>query len=245
MKKLYSGFDLCAPTTSVSMTINGPAPIILAMFMNTASTSRSRSTFARTSRAGHAAHAKIDETVRGPRAAALRRRAAGRQRRPRPRPARRHRRPGRRRRDLRADQGATRSTPVRGTVQADILKEDQAQNTCIFSTEFALRMMGDIQQYFVDNKVRNFYSVSISGYHIAEAGANPISQLAFTLANGFTIVEYYLARGMNDRRLRAEPVVLLLQRHGPRVRRDRPRRAAHLGARDARALRRRARAARC
>ena len=85
---------------------------------------------------------------------------------------------------------------VRGTVQADILKEDQAQNTCIFSTEFALRMMGDVQQYFIDNKVRNFYSVSISGYHIAEAGANPISQLAFTLANGFTIVEYYLARGM-------------------------------------------------
>ena len=86
---------------------------------------------------------------------------------------------------------------VRGTVQADILKEDQAQNTCIFSTEFALRMMGDIQQYFVDHKVRNFYSVSISGYHIAEAGANPISQLAFTLANGFTLVEYYLARGMS------------------------------------------------
>ena len=85
---------------------------------------------------------------------------------------------------------------VRGTVQADILKEDQAQNTCIFSTEFALRMMGDVQQYFIDNAVRNFYSVSISGYHIAEAGANPISQLAFTLANGFTIVEYYLARGM-------------------------------------------------
>src|SRR6201999_1203451 len=86
---------------------------------------------------------------------------------------------------------------VRGTVQADILKEDQAQNTCIFSTEFALRMMGDVQQYFIDNQVRNFYSVSISGYHIAEAGANPISQLAFTLSNGFTIVEYYLSRGMN------------------------------------------------
>ena len=134
---------------------------------------------------------------------------------------------------------------VRGTVQADILKEDQAQNTCIFSTEFALRMMGDIQQFFIDNKVRNFYSVSISGYHIAEAGANPITQLAFTLANGFTIVEYYLARGMNDRRLRAEPVVLLQQRHGPGVHRHRPRGAAHLGARDARALRRRARAARC
>ena len=134
---------------------------------------------------------------------------------------------------------------VRGTVQADILKEDQAQNTCIFSTEFAMRMMGDVQQYFIDHKVRNFYSVSISGYHIAEAGANPISQLAFTLANGFTIVEYYLARGMHDRRVRAEPVVLLLQRHGSRVRGDRPRRAAHLGARDARALRRRSRAARC
>src|SRR5690606_25715771 len=86
---------------------------------------------------------------------------------------------------------------VRGTVQADILKEDQGQNTCIFSTEFALRMMGDIQEYFIDNKVRNYYSVSISGYHIAEAGANPISQLAFTLSNGFTYVEYYLSRGMN------------------------------------------------
>jgi methylmalonyl-CoA mutase len=86
---------------------------------------------------------------------------------------------------------------VRGTVQADILKEDQAQNTCIFSTEFALRLMGDVQEYFIQNKVRNFYSVSISGYHIAEAGANPISQLAFTLANGFTYVEYYLSRGMN------------------------------------------------
>ena len=90
-----------------------------------------------------------------------------------------------------------RSRSVRGTVQADILKEDQAQNTCIFSTEFALRMMGDVQQYFIDHEVRNFYCVSISGYHIAEAGANPISQLAFTLANGFTIVEYYLARGMD------------------------------------------------
>ena len=90
-----------------------------------------------------------------------------------------------------------RSRVVRGTVQADILKEDQAQNTCIFSTEFAMKMMGDVQQYFIDNKVRNYYSISISGYHIAEAGANPISQLAFTLSNGFTIVEYYLARGMS------------------------------------------------
>ena len=109
-------------------------------------------------------------------------------------------------------------------MQADILKEDQGQNTCIFSTEFSLKVMGDIQQYFVQNKVRNFYSVSISGYHIAEAGANPISQLAFTLSNGFTFVRP-TSRGMH-RRLRAEPVVLLLERHGPGIHRARPRRAA-------------------
>ncbi|WP_155593606.1 fused isobutyryl-CoA mutase/GTPase IcmF [Lysinibacillus cavernae] len=153
MKKLYAGFDLCAPSTSVSMTINGPAPIILAMFMNTA----------------------IDQQVK------LREQELGR--------------------TLTVEEFTeTRERTlqvVRGTVQADILKEDQGQNTCIFSTEFALRMMGDIQQYFIDHKVRNYYSVSISGYHIAEAGANPISQLAFTLANGFTYVEYYLSRGMN------------------------------------------------
>lgn len=153
MKKLYAGFDLCAPTTSVSMTINGPAPIILAMFMNTA----------------------IDQQVK------LREEELGRV--------------------LTIEEfiqtKESTLSVVRGTVQADILKEDQGQNTCIFSTEFALRMMGDIQQYFIDNKVRNYYSVSISGYHIAEAGANPISQLAFTLANGFTYVEYYLSRGMN------------------------------------------------
>lgn len=152
MKKLYAGFDLCAPSTSVSMTINGPAPIILAMFMNTA----------------------IDQQVR------KKEEELGRQ--------------------LTVEEFAevrtTTMQVVRGTVQADILKEDQGQNTCIFSTEFALRMMGDIQQYFIDHKVRNYYSVSISGYHIAEAGANPISQLAFTLANGFTYVEYYLSRGM-------------------------------------------------
>ena len=153
MKVLYSGFDLCAPTTSVSMTINGPAPILLAMFMNTA----------------------IDQQV-----------------------------------DKFAQQNGRYPTTdeyqkikvrtlsaVRGTVQADILKEDQGQNTCIFSTEFALKMMGDIQEYFVRYQVQNFYSVSISGYHIAEAGANPISQLAFTLANGFTYVEAYIARGMH------------------------------------------------
>jgi len=153
MKALYDGFDLCHPATSVSMTINGPAPTILAMFLNTAIAQQ------------------IDK--------------------------------------FRAQQGREPSAEeatqikahtlesVRGTVQADILKEDQGQNTCIFSTEFSLKLMGDIQEYFIANKVRNFYSVSISGYHIAEAGANPISQLAFTLSNGFTFVEAWLARGMH------------------------------------------------
>ena len=153
MKVLYDGFDLCSPATSVSMTINGPAPSILAMFMNTA----------------------IDQNLE----------------------------------KFRADKGREPTGAeaadirtwvlqnVRGTVQADILKEDQGQNTCLFSTEFSLKVMGDIAQYFVEHQVRNFYSVSISGYHIAEAGANPISQLAFTLSNGFTFVEAYLARGMH------------------------------------------------
>ena len=153
MKVLYDGFDLCSPTTSVSMTINGPAPSILAMFMNTA----------------------IDQNLA----------------------------------KFKADNGRDPTDTeaanikewvlqnVRGTVQADILKEDQGQNTCLFSTEFSLKVMGDIAEYFVHNQVRNFYSVSISGYHIAEAGANPISQLAFTLSNGFTFVEAYLARGMH------------------------------------------------
>ncbi|MGD8725880.1 MAG: methylmalonyl-CoA mutase family protein, partial [Desulfobacterales bacterium] len=152
VKMLYDGFDLCAPNTSVSMTINGPAPIMLAMFLNAA----------------------IDQQVD----------------------------------KFKDENGKTPSdtqyqeirasvlSSVRGTVQADILKEDQGQNTCIFSIDFALKMMGDIQQYFIDHHVRNFYSVSISGYHIAEAGANPITQLALTLANGFTYVEYYLSRGM-------------------------------------------------
>lgn len=153
MKQLFDGFDLCDPSTSVSMTINGPAPTILAMFLNTA----------------------IDQQ--------LDKFAAEQGREPTPSEA--------------MDIKARALKAVRGTVQADILKEDQGQNTCIFSTEFSLRMMGDIQQYFIDHEVRNFYSVSISGYHIAEAGANPISQLAFTLANGFTFVETYLARGMN------------------------------------------------
>lgn len=153
MKVLYDGFDLCSPSTSVSMTINGPAPSILAMFMNTA----------------------IDQNI------------------------------DKFRRDNGREPSDTEAAKirawvlenVRGTVQADILKEDQGQNTCIFSTEFSLKVMGDIAEYFVHHKVRNFYSVSISGYHIAEAGANPISQLALTLSNGFTFVEAYLARGMH------------------------------------------------
>jgi len=153
MKALYDGFDLCDPATSVSMTINGPAPTILAMFLNTA----------------------IDQQLDKFR--------ADNQREPTD--------------DEAAKIRAWVLENVRGTVQADILKEDQGQNTCIFSTEFSLKVMGDIQEYFVHHKVRNFYSVSISGYHIAEAGANPISQLAFTLANGFTFVEAYLARGMH------------------------------------------------
>jgi len=140
---LYSGFDLTSPNTSVSMTINGPAPIILAMFMNTA----------------------IAQKLNGEEFWDEKKRVEIMQ-------------------------------SVRGTVQADILKEDQAQNTCIFSLEFALKMMGDIQEYFCKNAIRNYYSVSVSGYHIAEAGANPITQLAFTLSNGFTFVEYYLSRGM-------------------------------------------------
>ena len=194
MKRLYSGFDLCAPSTSVSMTINGPAPMILAMFMNTA-VDQQVERHLRESGGWAAAEAKIAKLFEG-------------RERPRYRgdlPAG-HDGTGLGLLGVSGDQVVDAETyariradalaRVRGTVQADILKEDQAQNTCIFSTEFALRMMGDVQQFFIDNQVRNFYSVSISGYHIAEAGANPISQLAFTLANGFTIVEYYLSRGM-------------------------------------------------
>jgi len=153
MEKLFAGFDLCAPNTSVSITINGPAPMMLAFFFNAA----------------------INQQVDAYR--------EKHRREPSP--------------EEYEELRVCTLQSVRGTVQADILKEDQGQNTCIFSTEFALKMMGDIQQYFIEQKVRNYYSVSISGYHIAEAGANPISQLAFTLSNGFTFVEYYLSRGMH------------------------------------------------
>ncbi len=195
MKKLYSGFDLCAPTTSVSMTINGPAPMILAFFMNTAidqqvekhlkesgeweaAQKKIENYFAGKSRPGY-----VGELPPGNDGLGLALLGISGDKLVSP--------------ELYEEIRQRTLAATRGTVQADILKEDQAQNTCIFSTEFALKMMGDVQQYFIDNKVRNYYSVSISGYHIAEAGANPISQLAFTLSNGFTIVEYYLARGMN------------------------------------------------
>jgi methylmalonyl-CoA mutase len=196
-KKLYSGFDLCAPSTSVSMTINGPAPMLLGFFMN-AAIDQQCEVYIRQNDLLDEVNAKIDAIF-----------AAKGMKRPvyqgelpegnnglgllllgvtgdQVLPA-----------DVYAGIKAKTLSVVRGTVQADILKEDQAQNTCIFSTEFALRMMGDIQQYFISEKIRNFYSVSISGYHIAEAGANPITQLAFTLSNGFTFVEYYLSRGMH------------------------------------------------
>ncbi|GAF69144.1 unnamed protein product, partial [marine sediment metagenome] len=152
VKVLYDGFDLCAPNNSVSMTINGPAPIMLAMFLNTVIDQQVEKFTKKNEKE------PSSEQYQNIRNHAL--------------------------------------SQVRGTVQADILKEDQGQNTCIFSTAFALKMMGDIQEYFVEKNVRNFYSVSISGYHIAEAGANPITQLALTLSNGFTYVEYYLSRGM-------------------------------------------------
>jgi methylmalonyl-CoA mutase len=196
-KKLYSGFNLCAPSTSVSMTINGPAPMLLGFFMNTAIDQQCE-IYIKQNGLSEEVEAKIDQKY-----ALL----------GRPRPKYQGDLPtgndglGLMLLGTTGDEvlpveiyekikAQTLST-VRGTVQADILKEDQAQNTCIFSTEFALRLMGDVQQYFIDKKVRNFYSVSISGYHIAEAGANPITQLAFTLANGFTYVEYYLSRGMD------------------------------------------------
>lgn len=169
-KILYAGFDLCNPSTSVSMTINGPAPIILAFFLNAAIDQQCEKYLSENS--------KLEEGVLGRRLLGT----TGDSVLPK---------------DIYEKIKADTLKQVRGTVQADILKEDQAQNTCIFSTEFALKMMGDVQEYFTKNQVKNFYSVSISGYHIAEAGANPISQLAFTLSNGFTLVEYYLSRGLH------------------------------------------------
>ena len=196
-KKLYSGFDLCDPRTSVSMTINGPAATICAFFMN-AATDQQCELYIREHGLEHLVEAKLKQLYDDKGL---------------PRPAYRGQLPkghnglGLMLLGLTGDQvlpaevynqlRAKALRAVRGTVQADILKEDQAQNTCIFSTEFSLKLMGDVQAYFIENKVRNFYSVSISGYHIAEAGANPITQLAFTLANGFTYVEYYLSRGMH------------------------------------------------
>jgi methylmalonyl-CoA mutase len=192
MKRLYSGFDLLAPSTSVSMTINGPAPILLAMFLNTA-IDRHIETVLRSEGRLEQALARVGRSEAAP---------VYRGARPEGHDGGGLALLGLSGADLLdPDEYARRADEalavVRGTVQADILKEDQAQNTCIFSTEFALRLMGDVQQYFIDHRVRNFYSVSVSGYHIAEAGANPITQLAFTLANGFTLVEYYRARGMD------------------------------------------------
>jgi methylmalonyl-CoA mutase len=196
-KKLYSGFDLCSPSTSVSMTINGPAPMLLGFFLNAAIDQQCEK-YIMENNLKEEVEVKIDQIFRN-----------HAQQKPQyngPLPNGNNGLglmllgvtgdqvlPPEVYKQIKSEAIAS----VRGTVQADILKEDQAQNTCIFSTEFALRMMGDIQQYFIEEKIRNFYSVSISGYHIAEAGANPISQLAFTLSNGFTYVEYYLSRGMN------------------------------------------------
>ena len=194
-KKLYSGFNLCSSSTSVSMTINGPAPMLLAFFMN-AAVDQQCELYIKENQLEKEVQKKIDIIYKGKERPSYQGElpegndglglmllgVTGNQVLPT---------------DVYNKIKCDTLKVVRGTVQADILKEDQAQNTCIFSTEFALRMMGDVQQYFIDKEVRNFYSVSISGYHIAEAGANPISQLAFTLANGFTYVEYYLSRGMD------------------------------------------------
>jgi methylmalonyl-CoA mutase len=197
-KKLYSGFDLCDPKTSVSMTINGPAPVILAFFLH-AAIDQECEKYITEQGIWEEVNRKIQQKFRGSRPPEYSN--AGSEKLPEGNdglglkllgvsgeevlPP-----------EIYAALKAKALSQVRGTVQADILKEDQAQNTCIFSTEFALKLMGDVQEYFHRQQVRNFYSVSISGYHIAEAGANPITQLAFTLANGFTYVEYYLSRGM-------------------------------------------------
>jgi len=199
-KKLYSGFDLCHPKTSVSMTINGPAPILLAFFMNAAIDQEcekyieqnnlwnevekfAQQKYQKANRPSYYNPSSPERLPEGNNGLGLKLLGlSGNEVLPK---------------EVYEQLKAKALQSVRGTVQADILKEDQAQNTCIFSTEFALKLMGDVQEYFIQQNVRNFYSVSISGYHIAEAGANPITQLAFTLANGFTYVEYYLSRGMN------------------------------------------------
>lgn len=194
-KKLYSGFNLADPKTSVSMTINGPAPMLLGFFMN-AAIDQQCEIYIKENGLEKAVNSKIEKIYRG-----------------KQHPKYNGELPegnnglGLMLLGLTGDKVLPKNiyddikrntiAQVRGTVQADILKEDQAQNTCIFSTEFALRLMGDVQEYFIENNIRNFYSVSISGYHIAEAGANPITQLALTLSNGFTYVEYYLSRGMD------------------------------------------------
>src|SRR5690606_36185499 len=197
-KKLYSGFNLSDPKTSVSMTINGPAATIAAFFMN-AAIDQQCELYIKQNGLEKEVNKKIEDIYKTKGTKRPKYNASelpegnnglglmllgvtGDQVLPK---------------EVYEKIKAQTLSQVRGTVQADILKEDQTQNTCIFSTEFSLRVMGDVQQYFIDKNVRNFYSVSISGYHIAEAGANPISQLAFTLANGFTYVEYYLSRGMD------------------------------------------------
>jgi isobutyryl-CoA mutase len=199
MKKLYSGFDLCEPNCSVSMTINGPAPMLAAYFMNAAIDQQCEKYITENNlttevekkiadiyngktRPSYTAYESKDLPEGNDGLGLMLLGVTGDQVLPN---------------DVYQKIKAETISKVRGTVQADILKEDQAQNTCIFSTDFALKLMGDVQEYFIENKIRNFYSVSISGYHIAEAGANPISQLAFTLSNGFTFLEYYVSRGMN------------------------------------------------
>jgi methylmalonyl-CoA mutase len=199
-KKLYSGFDLCDPRTSVSMTINGPAPMLLAFFMNAAIDQQCEKKIAELGLAGEVEKIFREKYQHLPKPTYYN--ASSPERLPEGNNGL-----GLSLLGLSGDEVLPKDVyeqcrieamqQVRGTVQADILKEDQAQNTCIFSTEFALKLMGDVQQFFIEQKVRNFYSVSISGYHIAEAGANPITQLAFTLSNGFTYIEYYLSRGMN------------------------------------------------
>lgn len=194
MKALYDGFDLTSPSTSVSMTINGPAPTILAFFLNTVIDGEMAKFSEREGREPN------EEEAAGIRALAL--------------------------------------ASVRGTVQADILKEDQGQNTCLFSTEFSLRMMADIQEWFIEQQVRNFYSVSISGYHIAEAGANPISQARVHAGERVHVCRGVPRARHGHQRLRAEPVVLLQQWHGSRVLGHRSGGAPDLGGRDAREVRR-------